>query len=765
MSKKKILTGLLDLLDIKASEEAIKQAEKGKIDKVNAERLADAVESELDINPSFLDDLEDEEYFTLMENLPNRQRSLLMGDDMGVQMADETSEMVMQLDPEDAAKNMELFSGGLQVADYLSGLDAKGLKTFKENISPDDTALFNNALERLEELGPRKMKGSGGYSKDGYMGGGQVSMLVPPERIKRSRGGKIAQMVVDFLRKDVKKGKEPTRDQLDKAVTKTKETYPNLVKKYTEEDKSELKTLRSLENYAAGGGGKTNIESVLTSVIKPATEVQDVTKPLVRKQKTYRSDMAKNTAATAAFTTLIMKGPEVVKNTYNSLTETEREKFEKAFSKAHNNGQETFMYKGKEYTTEVRKGTERDKYSKGQLVKQVWKAFGKEATPEEIEKAEELIKKPAKNKNYSDRAYVTRGDFEFGKKPTKDVILKTEYPEGSKEFQNAFLQAWRRKAKVFTYNGNQYKVDEASPEIKNKKEISKGDIRDQYKQELLNRINKLEFIDSTDPEGMQKEDFRREFQKHLSGRGHQDILVKSGNYEGTTPDEIGEDSLDAIDEFVAALVEGNNKEQFLTDKDASILYAPLKAERQGKEHGGVALMAMPVDTYDNIPDNEKEAAEKSQLPDDEMETKYIEFIIDEALQENDQDYLMEILEQDDRLSDIFDQVMGVASEFSGEGEVKGPGTGVSDSIPARLSDGEFVFTKKATDQIGADKLQEMMDNAERDFDNNSRKKKAFGGLTYDPATGKRAEELTEDELTEEAIKQQMIGSNRMPSLR
>ncbi len=124
---------------------------------------------------------------------------------------------------------------------------------------------------------------------------------------------------------------------------------------------------------------------------------------------------------------------------------------------------------------------------------------------------------------------------------------------------------------------------------------------------------------------------------------------------------------------------------------------------------------------------------------------------------------MEILEQDDRLSDIFDQLMGVASEFSGEGEVNGPGTGVSDSIPARLSDGEFVFTKKATDQIGADKLQEMMDNAERDFDN-SRKKKAFGGLTYDPATGKRAEELTEDEA-EEAIKQQMIGSNRMPSLR
>ena len=66
-----------------------------------------------------------------------------------------------------------------------------------------------------------------------------------------------------------------------------------------------------------------------------------------------------------------------------------------------------------------------------------------------------------------------------------------------------------------------------------------------------------------------------------------------------------------------------------------------------------------------------------------------------------------------------------ATEFTGSGEVDGPGTGISDSIPARLSDGEFVFTRKATDQIGADKLQKMMDDAEREFD--QRKGKALGG--------------------------------------
>ena len=66
-----------------------------------------------------------------------------------------------------------------------------------------------------------------------------------------------------------------------------------------------------------------------------------------------------------------------------------------------------------------------------------------------------------------------------------------------------------------------------------------------------------------------------------------------------------------------------------------------------------------------------------------------------------------------------------ASEFTGAGEVEGPGTGVSDSIPARLSDGEFVFAK-ATDQIGADNLQMMMDNAERAFDGGMMKPKRMG---------------------------------------
>ena len=58
----------------------------------------------------------------------------------------------------------------------------------------------------------------------------------------------------------------------------------------------------------------------------------------------------------------------------------------------------------------------------------------------------------------------------------------------------------------------------------------------------------------------------------------------------------------------------------------------------------------------------------------------------------------------------------VATEFTDDGEVEGPGTGTSDSIPALLSDGEFVFTAKAVKHLGVDKLRKMMKQAEESYD-------------------------------------------------
>ena len=138
------------------------------------------------------------------------------------------------------------------------------------------------------------------------------------------------------------------------------------------------------------------------------------------------------------------------------------------------------------------------------------------------------------------------------------------------------------------------------------------------------------------------------------------------------------------------------------------------------------MMEEPTHTMPDGTEMPGATHEETQLPDEEMEEDYVEFIMSEALEPEEQQYLTDRLVEDDQLSMIFDKVVETASEFSGSGSVDGPGTGISDSIPARLSDGEFVMTAKATDAIGADTLQELMSLAEQEAET-GRQALAIGG--------------------------------------
>ena len=146
--------------------------------------------------------------------------------------------------------------------------------------------------------------------------------------------------------------------------------------------------------------------------------------------------------------------------------------------------------------------------------------------------------------------------------------------------------------------------------------------------------------------------------------------------------------------------------------------APEVVERMGYEEGGEIdnqmLMVM-------TPPQESEMPMES---DDNMEDNYTKFIMEEALSEDEEDMLTSKLEQDEELSMLFDKIIDVAQEFAGSGPVEGPGSGVSDSIPARLSDGEFVFTAKAVEEIGADNLMSMMKEAEANAEG---RQQAYGG--------------------------------------
>jgi len=124
--------------------------------------------------------------------------------------------------------------------------------------------------------------------------------------------------------------------------------------------------------------------------------------------------------------------------------------------------------------------------------------------------------------------------------------------------------------------------------------------------------------------------------------------------------------------------------------------------------------------------------ETPMVPDEQMEEDYVDYVVEETLSNQDRNYLIDALEKDDRLSEIFDQVVESATEFTGAGTVEGPGTGKSDSIPARLSDGEFVFTAKATSEIGADELMRMMKDAEAQAD--ERLQAQEGGLIEEEET-------------------------------
>ena len=175
------------------------------------------------------------------------------------------------------------------------------------------------------------------------------------------------------------------------------------------------------------------------------------------------------------------------------------------------------------------------------------------------------------------------------------------------------------------------------------------------------------------------------------------------------------------------------------NNDGKISGEDFKLLREQKQVGG------------SIDDQMQIAMNQPMLPDEEMEDNYLDFIIDEALDEEEEDMLMSKLEQDEQLSMLFDKVLEVASEFAGSGAVEGPGSGVSDSIPARLSDGEFVFTAKATEQIGADELMRMMKDAEADAD---RQGMQVGGL---PMMENNPDEDLEE--SEQEIRNQMMGVN------
>ena len=212
-----------------------------------------------------------------------------------------------------------------------------------------------------------------------------------------------------------------------------------------------------------------------------------------------------------------------------------------------------------------------------------------------------------------------------------------------------------------------------------------------------------------------------------------------------------------------SLLEDDNKKliggqkKLDANKDGKISGEDFELLRKEKQEGGM-MNEMPEEMNQQMSElmQSPNEPEQEMIPDEEMEDNYIDFILDEALSEEEEDMLMSKLEQDEQLSMLFDKVIEVASEFAGSGPVEGPGSGVSDSIPARLSDGEFVFTAKATEQIGADELMRMMKDAEAAADRQGMQE---GGMMMEEEEVDQFGRPIDSDIARDELKKNMMSVN------
>ena len=301
-----------------------------------------------------------------------------------------------------------------------------------------------------------------------------------------------------------------------------------------------------------------------------------------------------------------------------------------------------------------------------------------------------------------------------------------------------------------------------APVVKKREKYGLGGLASKMSKNLLKLFKKDEKVKNIVKE-IEKQ------KAYIKNKGYEKDLKDMGEYvNDLTPDE----RLEYTKEFAEYELEGLEglleRRLYYLAEDKAIDETERAAEKtfykkiEGgnkvpfAEGGDVdAQMAMMMPTEE---EPMMEEQEQDMMPDEQMEDDYLDFIIDQSLSPEEETILMTKLEADPELSVMFDKVMDTAMEFAGAGPVDGPGSGVSDSIPARLSDGEFVFTAKATEQIGADRLQSMMEDAEAEADAMRQDMQMGGKIEEEPKLDRFGKPIDKN-IAEDEIKKGMMSVN------
>ena len=369
-----------------------------------------------------------------------------------------------------------------------------------------------------------------------------------------------------------------------------------------------------------------------------------------------------------------------------------------------------------------------------------------------------------------------------------EKLKRSDIPDGSGPFRAAWIKAWQNYKDEFTYKGNKYSVKDSTPEreakavggilkgvasfagakasrdapkvtAKRKAAVAAGDpdnVAEMLEEALMQNPRLLDEMPEADLQELMA-DLPPAYRSKLDPDMGTVVENKLELIKGMEPAEVAKnlqlfDTLDQLKQYASGLNPKQTRE-FLNsvspeDYDLFEGFEGLLQQlgpREVKAEGGMMGLLVPTEGI---------------KPDAEMEDDYVSYVMDETLSDDEMEYVNKALEADDRLSELFDKIVLSSAEFTGSGKVDGPGTGTSDEIPARLSDGEFVFTKKAVDVIGVENLETMMKDAEAQAE---RQTKAVGGIMNDPTQDEKAM-LPDEAMSDEQIEEQMLDSNRIPSL-
>jgi hypothetical protein len=425
------------------------------------------------------------------------------------------------------------------------------------------------------------------------------------------------------------------------------------------------------------GGGKADgaldrIDKHIESLLTTPTKGQQKVETAVKSQRVYRQGQNKagaaGTAAGAGAMYFMMdvggekvsvpadkaKNPDKLKTSdVEILEEKEVSDFEKAFSEAFENGEETFMWNGKEYAVELKTGDRTMKSKGGKIISLVEKLFdikvptktaSKKKQVVDESRAEELLqeemeKNPQLLDELSDEDYMelmdslspsTRAKFGVGEEPADDMFEMMQDMSPAETAKNLQFFDSVDDIQSYTMNLNPQQTREFLDNVPEEDYDLFGGFENMMKElgprEVKaegGKISKkdIEYINSI----KNKKDREAVIGKYQIFAGY-DAIKEAGIDELKEPEKAEKIKKEAAKKALSELKRyGLNKGGMLTTSKGSMLVPP-EMEMESD---------VPEDTYPNIPEEEMDDVMAAQKPDDAVEEDYVSYVMSEALSEEE----------------------------------------------------------------------------------------------------------------------------------